>query len=203
MRESWKVRGEFDRSLRARQCAAYLNPGTIQGDQTDSNSSSKMGACFSSARTGSNTSRPITTLRARRRRGLRKAGGGLGSHTTGRPVGSWCGHEASAPSLISLEKSDARSLQNHRSGGDVRPMARCVDHRIRRPIATVEVSPLDAAMSLEVEAIADALLDATSARKVGVFRQTHLRDAEVVGVILACEGDRRTARQNERGEEDR
>jgi hypothetical protein len=58
-------------------------------------------------------------------------------------------------------------------------------------------------VSLEIEAIADALLDATSARNVGVSRQTHLRDAEVVGVILTCEGDRRTARQDERNEEGR
>ena len=58
-------------------------------------------------------------------------------------------------------------------------------------------------MSLEVEAIADALLDATSAGNVGVLRQTHHWDAEIVGIILTHEGDRRTARQDERNKQDR
>jgi hypothetical protein len=57
-------------------------------------------------------------------------------------------------------------------------------------------------MSLEVEAIDDALLDATSAGNGGVLRQTHQRDPEIVRIILACEGDRRTARQEERNEQD-
>ena len=80
-------------------------------------------------------------------------------------------------------------------------MARCVDHRIRDPIATVEVRPLDAAMSLEVEAIADALLDATGAGNVGVLRRTHHWDSEIVCVILTSEGERRTARQHDRNEQ--
>jgi hypothetical protein len=56
-------------------------------------------------------------------------------------------------------------------------------------------------MSLEVEAIDDALLDATSAGNGGVLWQTNQRDPEIVGIILACEGDRRTACQDERNEQ--
>ena len=58
-------------------------------------------------------------------------------------------------------------------------------------------------MILEVEAKAEALLDATGAGHVGVLRRTHNWDSEIVCVILTSEGGRRTARQDDRNEQGR
>jgi hypothetical protein len=48
-------------------------------------------------------------------------------------------------------------------------------------------------VSKEVEAIADALFDPASARKLLVLRAADERNARVVGVVLTCERERRTA----------
>jgi hypothetical protein len=58
-------------------------------------------------------------------------------------------------------------------------------------------------MRLEIEPIADSLLNSTNAGKLAVLRKADQRDAKVVGVVLTCGRERGAARQDECKEQNR
>jgi hypothetical protein len=60
---------------------------------------------------------------------------------------------------------------------------------------------LKTAMRLEIEPIADSLLNPTSARKLRVLREADQRDAKVVGLVLAGRREWRAAHQDDRNEQ--
>jgi hypothetical protein len=119
-----------------------------------------------------------------------------------RVIGGCCSHEASGPSLRRFKNSNASSLQDHPASLDPLPVTRLIDLWLRYPVATVEVSPLDATVRQEVEAIRDALLNPAGARKLGVLGGADQRNA-VIGIVLTRGRERRAARQDGGDEQNR
>jgi hypothetical protein len=120
----------------------------------------------------------------------------------GRAVGGGCSHEANGASLSGFKNGNASSFQDHCASVDTLPVTRRIDLRLRHPVATVEVSPLDATMRQEVEAIRLAHFDPAGARKVDLLRGADQRNA-VIGIVLTCGRERRAARQEEGEEQNR